>query len=67
MDEAKRLKLAAIFFSVFWVGGMAWWSGEYNPVNLVILAVCGSIGGYLWYLAMRWVFQHLHRLMRTPS
>jgi len=62
MDQAKRLKLAAIAFSVFWIVGMIWWSGEYHPANIVILAVCGAVGGYLWHLAMRWAFQHMHLL-----
>lgn len=66
MDQAKRLKLGAIFFAVFWVGGMLWWSGELRPANIVIVAVCGAVGGYLWYLAMHWMFQamRLHRLDR---
>ena len=51
MDQAKRLKLAAIFFTIFWIGGMLWWSGEYHPAYIILLAVCGTIGGYLWYLA----------------
>lgn len=51
MDKAKRLKLAAVFFAVFWVGGMLWWSGEYHPAYIILLTVCGSLGGYLWYLA----------------
>jgi hypothetical protein len=62
MDQAKRLKLAAIFFTVFWIGGMLWWSGEYHPAYIILLAVCGTIGGYLWYLAMRWVFHHMRQL-----
>ena len=64
MDQAKRLKLAAIAFSIFWIVGMLWWSGEYHPAYIIILSVCGTLGGYLWYLAMRWVFQHLHLLNR---
>jgi hypothetical protein len=62
MDQAKRLKLGAIFFTIFWIGGMLWWSGEYHHAYIILLAVCGSIGGYLWYLAMRWVFQFMHLL-----
>jgi hypothetical protein len=64
MDQAKRLKLGAIFFSIFWIGGMLWWSGELHPANIVILTICGSVGGYLWYLAMHWMSQafHLHPL-----
>ncbi len=57
MDQAKRLKLAAVAFSIFWIGGMQCWSGELRPINIIILAVCGAVGGYLWYLAMQWMFQ----------
>ena len=62
MDHAKRLKLGAIFFTIFWVGAMLWWSGEHHPANIVILTICGTIAGYLWYLAMRRAFQRLHLL-----
>jgi hypothetical protein len=62
MDQATRLQWAALAYTIFWTGGMLWWSGEYDPANIVILAVCGAVGGYLWYLAMRWVFQHMHLL-----
>jgi hypothetical protein len=62
MDQATRLKWAAVAFTIFWIGGMVWWSGEYHPASIVILSVCGTVGGYLWYLAMRWVFQHMHLL-----
>lgn len=57
MDQARRLKLGAIFFAIFWILGMLWWSGEFRPVNIVVLAICGAVGGYLWYLAMNWMFQ----------
>jgi hypothetical protein len=62
MGQATPLKWAAVAFTIFWIGGMLWWSGEYHPANIVILSVCGTVGGYLWYLAMRWVFQHMHLL-----
>ena len=39
---------------------MLWWSGELHPANIVILTICGSVGGYLWYLAMHWMFEALH-------
>jgi hypothetical protein len=60
MDQAKRLKVGAIFFAVFWILGMLWWSGELHPANIVILTICGAVGGYLWYLAMHWMFQVMH-------
>jgi hypothetical protein len=62
MDQAKRLKSGAIAFTIFWVGAMLWWSGEHHPANIVILTICGSIAGYLWYLAMRLTFQRLRPL-----
>jgi len=62
MDQEKRLRFAAVFFAVLWIGGMLWWSGEYHPAYVILLAVCGSLGGYLWFLAMRWMFSHMHRL-----
>jgi hypothetical protein len=62
MDQAKRLKLGAIAFTIFWVGAMLWWSGEHHLANVIILTICGTIAGYLWYLAMRWVFQHMRLL-----
>ena len=43
MDQARRLKLGAIFFTIFWIGGMLWWSGEYHPAYIIILAICGTI------------------------
>ena len=42
MDQATRLKLSAVAFTIFWVSGMLWWSGEPHPVNIVILSVCGA-------------------------
>lgn len=56
MDQAKRLKLAAIAFSVFWIVGMIWSSGVFHPANIIILSVCGAVAGYFWYRAMRWSF-----------
>ena len=62
MDQATRLKLSAVAFTIFWVGGMLWWSGEPHPVNIVILSVCGAGAGYFWYRAMHWWFRRM-RLM----
>jgi hypothetical protein len=62
MDQAKRLKLGAVFFTVFWSGGMLWWSGEYHPAHIIVLAACGTIAGYLWYLATRWMFRRMQQL-----
>ena len=67
MDQATPLKWAAVAFTIFWIGGMLWWSGEYHPAYIILLVVCGTIGGYLWYLAMRWVFRHMHLLTRNGN
>ena len=62
MDQAKPLKLAAVFFTIFWSGWMLWSSGDYHPAHIILLAVCGTIAGYLWYLGMRWMFRTMHLL-----
>ena len=40
-------------FAVLWSGWMLWWSGSFEPANIIILSVCGAVAGYLWYRAMR--------------
>ena len=62
MNPITRLKLSSVLFTALWTGGMLWWSGEYHPAYIILLTVCGTIAGYLWYLAMRWVFQHMRPL-----
>jgi len=62
MDQTTRLKFSAAAFTILWVGGMLWWSGEYHPVNIVILSACGAAAGYFWYRVMHWSFRRM-RLM----
>jgi glycopeptide antibiotics resistance protein len=62
MTPTTPLKLCAIAFTVLWSGWMLWSSGSYEPANIIILAVCGSIAGYLWYRIMRWCFRRMHQL-----
>jgi hypothetical protein len=50
------LKLAAVAFAVLWTLWMLWWGGSLDRVNITMLTICGAVTGYLWYLAMRWVF-----------
>jgi hypothetical protein len=57
MNPAVRLKWSAVAFAVLWSGWMLWWSGSFEPANVIILAVCGSIAGYAWYRIMRWQFR----------
>jgi hypothetical protein len=58
MYPSTRLKLSAVLFTVFWIGGMLWWSGSMDGVNIIMLTICGVLVGYFWYRAMRW---HLPR------
>ena len=62
MDQVWRLKLSAVAFAIFWIGAMLWWSGEYHPANIIILAVCGALAGYFWYRVMRWSFRRMRLL-----
>ena len=52
MSSDIRLIWASILFAVLWTGGMIWWTGP-QPANVVILAICGAIAGWLWYVFMR--------------
>lgn len=65
MKPTTPLKLCAIAFNVLWSGWMLWWSGSYDRANVIILTICGSIAGYLWYLAMRWWFRRINLLPRN--
>jgi hypothetical protein len=65
MKPTTPLKLCAIAFTVLWSGWMLWWSGSYDRANVIILTICGSIAGYLWYLAMRWWFRRISLLPRN--
>jgi hypothetical protein len=57
MRPQARLKIGAVFFAIIWITGMILWSGRFEPANVVILTACGCLGGYLWYLGMRWFFR----------
>ena len=62
MDQAKRLKFERHRVHGLLERRYAGWSGEYHPANIIILVICGTIAGYLWYLGMRWAFQRLRLL-----
>ena len=57
MSPATSLKFSSIAFAVLWTGWMLWWSGSFEPANIIILAGCGILVGYGWYRAMRWQFR----------
>jgi UDP-N-acetylmuramyl pentapeptide phosphotransferase/UDP-N-acetylglucosamine-1-phosphate transferase len=67
MNPVTRLKLSSVFFTVFWIGGMVWWSGAFERANVIILSICGALAGYLWYRAMRWQFQLMGMLPRNEQ
>jgi hypothetical protein len=67
MRPTIPLKYCAIAFTVLWCGWMVWWSGIYAPANIMILAVCGAVAGYLWYRVMRWSFQWMKLLPRDGA
>jgi hypothetical protein len=64
MNPITRLKLSAVMFTVFWTGFMLWWSGAFEPANIIILSICGALVGYFWYRAMRWQFQRIGQCPR---
>ena len=53
MYPTALLKLSAVVFTVLWVVWMVWWSGSFDRVNVLVLAICGGVAGYAWYRAMR--------------
>jgi hypothetical protein len=54
MSPVTRLKAGALVFTVLWTGWMLWWSGSFDAANIVMLAICGGLAGYLWYRFMRY-------------
>ena len=67
MNPVTRLKISSVLFTVLWTGGMLWWSGAFEPANIIILSVCGALAGYFWYRAMRWQFQLMGMLPRNDT
>ena len=62
-----QLKAGAIVFTLLWTAWMMWWSGSFSSANVVTLAVCGAVVGYLWYRAMRWQFERMGMLPRRED
>ena len=54
MKPSARLKLATVFFIVFWTAAMLWWSGSLEWANIITTAIGGAVAGYSWYRFMRW-------------
>jgi hypothetical protein len=57
----QRLKLGSVALAVFWTAAMIWWSGDYQPVPIIIMIVCGTLFGLFWYWAMRRYFRWISR------
>jgi hypothetical protein len=53
-NPSTRLKLGALFFSIFWTIGMVVWGGSFDRAHLAITAISGALLGYAWYRFMRW-------------
>ena len=67
VNSVTRLKWCAVAFAVLWTCWMIWWSGSYDRANVVILVVCGSVVGYLWYHTLRWHLQRKGLLPRDQN
>ena len=61
------LKAGAIVFTLLWTAWMTCWSGSASSANVVVLALCGAVVGYLWYRAMRWQFERMGMLSHNDE
>ena len=66
-NTVASLKWGSIAFTVLWTGWMIWWSGDFHAANVIILAICGSVAGYLWYRLMCRQFRRMGMLSREGS
>ena len=66
-DPVARLKWSSAAFAILWTGWMIWWSGNFEPANIIILSICGAVAGYLWYRLMCWQFRRMGMLARQNS
>ena len=64
MPTETPLKMSSIAFAILWTAWMVCWSGVFKLVNIVILAACGALAAWLWFLAMRWYFRRIGLLPR---
>lgn len=59
MNPDTPLKFCSIAFAVLWTAGMVVWNGALQLHEMIVLAVCGALGGFGWYWAMRRTFKFL--------
>lgn len=45
-------KLTAFAFALLWTIFLVWSCGPAEPVNVVLMAICGGLAGWCIYLAM---------------
>lgn len=64
MHPETPLKLSSAAFGLIWTIWMVWWSGDFSPIHIGILAVCGALAGWLWFRGMRWYFRRIGLLPR---
>jgi len=58
----------AVIFGLLWTIAMWWLNRPLDWVPLLILALCGAVGGYLFYLASRvWLGWIARRKQDTAS
>jgi hypothetical protein len=59
MAVSTRLKLSAVLFAVLWTAGMWFWDGPRDVAGTVILALTGTLAGFLWY----WIWKKIYPLI----
>ena len=59
MNPDTSLKFCSAGFAVLWTAGMLVWNGTLQLHEILLLAVCGAIGGFCWYRVMRRVLKFL--------
>jgi hypothetical protein len=67
LNPSTSLERSAIVAAILWTGWMIWWSGSLAPANVIILSICGVAFGYVWYVAMRYVLDHMRRSSRDSD
>jgi hypothetical protein len=67
MKPSTSLKLGAAVFAVLWTAYVAWWSGAFDPLSIVMLTLYGGLAGYCWYHVMRLGLKLLEAVARTES
>lgn len=62
MSDKITWILASIAFAVLWTAYMVWQTST-GMAHTIIIMVCGSIAGVLWYFGMRWAMSMMIAMM----